>query len=61
MLFGSIDNVFGAVQGSVETFGGSLGTFLGTGTGSGTALLGRVFEAIFAGSGQEIPPIALNF
>lgn len=55
MLFGSIDNVFGAVQGSVEGFGDFIGTLLGAGTGSAAGLFSNVLEAIYAGSGQEIP------
>ncbi|MGX1857176.1 hypothetical protein ACWIFB_07025 [Dietzia sp. NPDC055340] len=60
MLFGSIDNIFGAVQGSVEAFGGSLGTLFGTGGGSIAGLLANGIEAIYAGSGQEIPPLVLG-
>lgn len=59
MLFGSIENIFGVAQGSAEAAGGSLGALLGGGTGSAAGLMTRVFEAIYAGSGQEIPPIQL--
>lgn len=55
MLFGSIENLFGAAQGSVEAFGGSLGTLLGTGTGSVAGLFSNLLEAVYAASGQPIP------
>lgn len=55
MLFGSIDNIFGVVQGSVEAAGGSLGALLGEGSGSAMGLLATVFETIYSASGQPIP------
>lgn len=55
MLFGSVENVFGVVQGSAEAAGGSLGALLGGGTGSGAGLFSRLIEMIYAGSGQEVP------
>lgn len=57
MLFGSIENVFGVVQGSVEAFGGSLGGLLGTGTGSAAGILSTFFETIYSASGQDIPGV----
>lgn len=59
MLFGSVENIFNTVQGSAEAAGGSLGALLGGGTGSAAGLASRLFQAIYAGSGQEIPPIQL--
>lgn len=59
MLFGSIEGVFNVVQGSAEAVGGSLGGLLGTGTGSVSGLFSRLIDTIYAGSGQEIPPIQL--
>lgn len=55
MLFGSIENIFGAVQGSAEAMGGSLGTLLGGGSGSVVDILGTLFETLYTASGQEIP------
>lgn len=55
MLFGSIENIFGAVQGSVEAMGGSLGTLLGGGSGSVMDIVGTLVETLYTASGQEIP------
>lgn len=57
MLFGSIENIFGAVETSVAGLGDFLGTIIGTGTGSAAGLLANVFDAIYAGSGQELPQL----
>lgn len=54
MLFGSISNIFGAVEGSVAGLGDFIGTIVGTGGGSLAGLGARFFEAIYAGSGEEI-------
>ena len=54
MLFGSIDIVFGPVQGSDVGSGDFIGTLPGRGTGSPAGLFSNVLEAIYAGSGQEI-------
>lgn len=55
MIFGSISNVFNAIEGSVAASGNSLGMLLGYGGASAMDILARVFETIYSASGEDIP------
>ena len=60
MLFGSLETGFNALQGSAAEGGYSVGQLLGYGGGTLMELAARVFETIYAGSGQPIPELALG-
>lgn len=54
MLFGSIGNIFGVVEGSVAAIGDAIGGIAGTGGGSVMEIGATLIETIYTASGQAL-------
>lgn len=57
MLFGSIGNIFGVVEGSVAAIGDTIGGIAGTGGGSVMNIAETLIQTIYTASGQSIPAL----
>lgn len=57
MLFGSISNIFGVVEGSVAAIGDTIGGVAGTGAGSAMGIAETVIQTIYSASAQPIPTL----